>query len=421
MADKTTLAESAQALFCALADYLQLKGVKLETMFDLDEYPTYAAFELIWNKEYDYKINDVFKKHIETPKITLNDLEKFLTDNLDWYKSSVLIAKKLVEDIDKVVKGFKGIKKPKAAEIWFVRGDNSVMKNIETLFKKANETQKKMNKVEAIGGRGIVFGDINKWSPADIYFASDLARDKIQKEVDNNPENSGYIFSSLNILIANLIAKGELLPLSLKKQTKQVVLQKVNFDRQEELKVIEKFEYNGTSDWKQYKVNQPQTRDMKIFFNPSSPKDYIKIKHDVSTAAFKAEVVYSGAESKAGSIGSIGIFSDIVKIIDPQFAGSYKRTFDAGNKAFKDEMEKWEKKYGKKPAGPKKGQKATPLREQYEYDRGVTSALNVINKIMPPMITWLNKDKSRAGNFVRLIYEYSTSRTQDSGRFVIAK
>lgn len=421
MADNTTLSESAQALFCALADYLQLKNVKLETMFDLEEYPTYAAFKLIWNKQYDYKISDVFKKHIETPKITLSELEKFLTTNIDWYKSSVLIAKKLVEDIDKVVTGFKGIKKPKATEIWFVRGDNSVMKNIEILFKKANETQKKMNAVEAIGGRGVVFGDINKWSPADIYFASNQARDKIQKEVDNNPETSGYIFSSLNILIANLIAQGQLLPLSLKKQTKQVLLQKVNFDRQEELKVIEKYQYNGTSNWKAYKVNQPQTRDMKIFFNPSSPKDYIKIKHDVSTAAFKAEVVYAGAEAKAGSIGSIGIFTSILSIIDPQFGNSFEKTFENGNKQFKDEMKKWEKKYGKKPESPKKGQKATPLREEYENYRGVASAMNVINKIMPPMIAWLNKDKPRADNFVRLIYEYSTSRTQDSGRFVIAK
>jgi hypothetical protein len=421
MADNTTLAESAQALFCALGDYLQIKNIKLETMFDLAEYPTYAGFKLIWDKEQDIKISDVFKKHIEAPKITLVQLETFLKNNVDWYKSSVLIAKKLIEDIDTVVTGFKGIKKPKATEIWFVRGDDAVMKNIEILFKKANETQKKMNAVEAIGGRGIVFGDINKWSPADIYFASDKARDKIQKEVDNNPESSGYIFSSLNILIGNLISENQLLPLSLKKQTKQVTLQKVNFDRQEELKKIEQYQYNGTSNWKKYSRSSPQTRDMKIFFNPASPKDYIKIKHDVSTAAFKTEVVYAGAEAKAGSIGSIGIFKSILSIIDPQFGSLYERTFETGNQKFKDEMKKWEKKYGKKPEGPKKGQKATPLREEYEKYRGEESALNVINQIMPIMITWLNKDKTKADNFIRLIYEYSTSRTKDSGKFVIAK
>ena len=48
-------------------------------------------------------------------------------------------------------------------------------------------------------------------------------------------------------------------------------------------------------------------------------------------------------------------------------------------------------------------------------------ALNVINKIMPKIISWLNQDKDRSNNFVRIIYEYSTSRTKDSGKFVIAK
>jgi hypothetical protein len=57
----------------------------------------------------------------------------------------------------------------------------------------------------------------------------------------------------------------------------------------------------------------------------------------------------------------------------------------------------------------------------FEEERAVLSALEVINKIMPKIKAWLNKDKEKADAFVKLVYEYSTSRTKDSGRFIIAK
>jgi hypothetical protein len=337
MADTTTLAESAQALFCALADYAILKKEKLDKIFDVNIAPTYSAFKLFWekNNKFSDSIEDIYTKHTDTPKASYITLEKFLTKNVDWYKSSTLIAKKLVSDIDKVLGKTTGIKKPKASEVWFVRGDDSVMKNIEKLFDKANTTAKAINKIENIGAKGIVFGDINKWSPADIYFASDKARDKIQKVVDDNSNKTGFIFSSLNILINDLIEKGELLPLSLKKTTKEVVLQKVNFSRQEELKTISKYEYTGTSDWKPYRVERPQTRDMKVYFNPSSPKDYIKIKHDVSGGAFKCDIVYAGAEARAGSLASIDIFSALIGLVDSGFSSEIKKVFNDSNKKYR--------------------------------------------------------------------------------------
>lgn len=429
MADTTTLAEASQALFCSLADYVILKKEKLNVIFDLDNAPTYPAFKLFWekNKNLPDSIKNIYDKHTDTPQASLDILEKFLEKNIDWYESSVLIAKKLVSDIDKVIGKTIGIKKPKASEIWFVRGDDSVMKNIQILFDNANATAKAINKVDDIGAKGIVFGDINKWSPADIYFASDKARDKIQKTVDKISTKTGFIFSSLNILISDLIEQGQLLPLSLKKQTREVTLLKVNFSRQEELKTISKYEYNGTSPWKPYKIEQPQTRDMKIFFNPTSPKDYIKIKHDVSGGAFKCDVVYAGAEARAGSLASIDIFAALVGVIDTKFASDIKKTFEYNNKIYRKELLDWVKKYagGKKPELEKDSatnkNKKNLLREEYEKVRAEFSALNVINKIMPKIKNWLNSDKDRADDFVRIIYEYSTSRTKDSGKFVIAK
>jgi hypothetical protein len=423
MADNTSLAEAAQALFCALADYVLIKSGKnkLSQIFNFDNIPTYQAFEIVWNGEFEESIKSIYDKHTDTSSVSLAKIQDFLKKNVTWYQSSISIAKKLVEDIDKVIAGFKGIKKPKSTEIWFVRGDDDIMKNIQELFKKANNTQKGLNKTEDVGQKGTIFGDINKWSPADIYFATDQARAEIKKKLKDNPNKTGLTFDRLNELIADLILSGQLLPLSLKKTTKEVILQKVNFERDTEMEQIKKYAYNGTSNWKPYKKGSKETRDMKIFFNPSSPKDYIKVKHDVSTASFKCDVVYAGAEARAGSIGSINIFSSLVDLVDPSFAKSIKSTFDKGNKAFKEELEKYEKKIGGKPEPTKKGKKPTPLRASYDLERGEISALNVINNIMPPIKKWLNKDQEKSDNFIHIIYQYATSRTEDSGKFVIAK
>ena len=91
MADKTALAESSQALFCSIADYLGTDGVSKS--LDLETYPTYIEF-----KSKNVKlIEDSFKRTL-TPGVTLKDMETFLIANRDWYKSSVLIASKLIKD-----------------------------------------------------------------------------------------------------------------------------------------------------------------------------------------------------------------------------------------------------------------------------------------------------------------------------------
>ena len=55
------------------------------------------------------------------------------------------------------------------------------MDNIDTLFKYANKNDKK-------------FGDINKWSPADIYFVSDAAKEEVTKQADEADENKTYTY-----------------------------------------------------------------------------------------------------------------------------------------------------------------------------------------------------------------------------------
>ena len=93
MADKTALAESSQALFCAVADFLGEN--KSDKMLDIKKYLTYTDFK----RAVGEGIVSKAEKRIRTPGVSLTDIETFLGKNNDWYKSSVLIALKLVKDI----------------------------------------------------------------------------------------------------------------------------------------------------------------------------------------------------------------------------------------------------------------------------------------------------------------------------------
>ena len=71
MADDTAKAESAQALFCAMADYLG--STKAKKVLDYKTYPTYSLFKSN-NKKL---ITDSFSK-IKTTGVGLELIEKIL-------------------------------------------------------------------------------------------------------------------------------------------------------------------------------------------------------------------------------------------------------------------------------------------------------------------------------------------------------
>jgi hypothetical protein len=212
MADTTSLAESSQAFFCAIADYLQIKGKSLGEFLDqknkeLDEF---SKFDKKWKSTFKAKndsLQSIYDKFTEAStgaqKIPYGDIEGFLITEKTWYISSALIGKKLVEDITTISTGF--AKKPNISDVWYYRGDKMIMKNIESLFKEANKNKAAPQ-----------FGDINKWSPADIYFATDKASKRIKENVDLYVTGRGksYGFDIMNNMISELITSGDLLPIS---------------------------------------------------------------------------------------------------------------------------------------------------------------------------------------------------------------
>ena len=158
MADSPAEAEATQALFCAIADYV---GSDTQTKFlNLKTYLKTKKLKSIW------MLLILSHNKLHTPSISLAKMETFLTDKKDWYESAVLTAHKIITSLSTIDKDFGRLEHPGWDNIFYVRGakaDKSrsanAMENIEALFKVANKNDQE-------------FGDVNKWSPADIYFVS---------------------------------------------------------------------------------------------------------------------------------------------------------------------------------------------------------------------------------------------------------
>jgi hypothetical protein len=419
MADDTSKAESAQALFCAMADFVG--AAKVEKIFDEKLYPTYKIFKRFWDENYPTaKIGVAFKTHVDSGTTNLKEIEDFLMKDNTWYISSLKIAKKLIKDLEDISNKFNAIKRPSWSSVFYVRGDKEVMDNIQELFKEANDDQKKINQmlVESGQARKLLFGDINKWSPADIYFASPKAKKDIQNLVR---KKQGLTFSTLNTFMASMISTGNLLPLSLKKQTQEVKIYKVNFSRPNELKEIEKVKSYGLSDWQPRKPGGKNARDLKLYMSQDKTK-YIQMLHVTDeSGGWKANNMDKNSEARHGSLSSQYVFSDALSLVDNSFASKWLSQFKTSNDKFKKELKDFTKNYsgGKKPKQLAGQKEKDPVRLMYEETRTELSS-EVTNKLIPMLISWFNKGDN-ADKFVRVIYQYTSSRSEDAGPFIIAK
>jgi hypothetical protein len=230
MADSPKQAEAAQALFSAIVD---LKGAPIPRSI-----PNY----LIFKERYKKEIRVVSRKVI-TPGVSFNDIEKFLVKDQDWYKSSINIANRLLVATKTLSKKTYNKIKPKGIDLYYVRGDENVFGSIDKLWKFTNESTKKTNLLE--GKNDLIFNNINKWSPADIYLASAKAQ-RLLKTVASGGDfkfklgrngttltsiDNFKSFAILNAFIKELIDDGELLPLSLKKSPdrKSTIIKTINY------------------------------------------------------------------------------------------------------------------------------------------------------------------------------------------------
>ena len=436
MADDTSIAESGQALFCAIADFV---GVgRIDKILNTELYPTYKDFKECWmTSGHNLTIGQIFRTYVDAPGVTLGNIEKLFHTGVsgnDWYRSSVNIAVTLLKRIGEISPKFTKIRGPGWKHILYQRGDDPVMQTIADLYKVANDTQKKINLTAE--KKGVVFGDINKWSPADIYLASNKSKTMLQESLAEAKEKAccGYTFTLLNQMICRLLADGELLPLSLKKQPKMpVTIQQVNFERQAEIDAFNQYKYYGLrpEKWIPYtgklrsngKINPAEFRDMILYISPGQTNQ-MKFRHvaeSTSGGTFKVEFMGAAAgTARGGSIGSPQGLANIIKILDPTFAVKWLTACKAA-----------QINYGKaiRTTVMLKLKKQSP-RTEYDRRKSNYSGVLVANVIMPMLITWFLKGskvvgkgtkQSRSTKFIRLVFEYISSRTSNSARFVIAK
>jgi len=421
MADATALFESAQALFCAIAD--NAGANKASSILNLDKFPSYNIF-----KEQNSKLIDTANQYNKgmTVGVTPKMMDDFLSKNNDWYISSVKIALKIIQEIDKIDKDFQKIKRPGWNKFFYVRGaagGTTAMDDIGTLFSLANSKDKQ-------------FGDINKWSPADIYFTSTVAEKEIQEEFDRATKEKTYTFIELNKLVNNLLDRGELLPLSLKKVEKgDATLHKYNFNPSLEDKALSSIQYQKAK-------RAASGRDVQLYFGESaSSKNYFKLRHDPShekfgaSATIKGEIIYNSSGGRGGSLASFDI---LTKVIENTRIASTERlkkdlisTQAKGLKDYKAGIDVLNKKYGVQASDPKTKLKvANPKAyEAYQSERAELSRDVYIGPIINLLEKWFEANNkkvksSQVNDSTRLILsliKYTSSRSPKSGKFVIAK
>ena len=463
--------ESAQALFCAIADYLGNTDAK--KVLNLNTYGTYEKFKS--GKGNKKLISDSFKK-LKTTGVSLDLIEKILIKDIDWYKSSINIAVKLIEDIANIDQDFAKIKRPGWTDFLYYRGaqgGNDVMEDIEKLFTIANKQDK-------------LFGDVNKWSPADIYFASKIAEIKIQKIVSKPPQ--GFNFVNLNEIINSLIESGDLLGVSLKKAPEQVHIYRINFTKKENQKLLEDVKYFDISE------NKGTDRDVQIYFGSSKAKPLIKIRHDPYSDALGANLAIKceieGKNSRLGSLVSFGTgtnspgatgFTDLWARVDSAYAKKLATSFQKGTLAYTKGIDELNKEYAKKIGKAKTGKqlkdelKKAPcpdnlinkiiklnggfnyekkigltnlqlikslkptLYEAYQNERILLSITHIVSSFEGLIRNYFTEGKKvkditkanatqkdinlqiRKNNVILEIYKYASAMSPSSGRYVIAK
>lgn len=421
----TDEAEGAQALFCYIADRLGYQKTKSSFASYYKSKDATDFFE-----KHKKIIDEAFSRnHVDTKK-TKQQMVSYLKENKDWFVSSMKIAETILKKISEISTKFTKIKQPGWQNLFYVHGDDGVMEVIKELFKSANEQSAKIDKTK-------YFGDINKWSPADIYFASSKAKTELSNlKNDKETKKKNLTFAKLNETMGKLIESGDLLPLSLKKVFGNVTINKVNFNRKLEEKLLAETYCTGIQSWKvmtgKYKVTsnkfeftKPYSggRDIYIKIKSGDKNGRIQIRHTPSSkgkpsATVKIVLSYVGSSALGGQVIGIPQLTKLIKSVDPNFARKIKSVWDDNYLIFVEHANKYIEK-----GGGDKRYKSSEKKEKNKFndDIGAISALTVMNPLRKVIDQYFKNPQDKQHNVIRSIFAYTASRTEFSSPFVIAK
>jgi len=423
----TDEAEGAQALFCFIADTLGSKETNREFKHYLNKVKAAPEFFETHKKLIDLAFSSNAVKTLRN-KETIVD---YIKENNDWFLSSLSTAQFIINEIDDISSNFSHIKKPGWQDLFYRHGDDEVMGVMNDLYKSANAQSAKQD------GQTF-FGNINKWTPADIYFASDKARTFFKKlSLEEQTRKNNLTFAVLNQHIANMIDSGDLLPLSLKKVVKDIKIKKVNFSRSVEEKLLASTVCTGVQKWdpmngtfkynaknKKFSLsNYSGGRDIYITLESGNAKGRIQIRHTPAgkgrpSKGVKVILSYVGSSASGGQLVGIPLLSKIIGQVDPAFARKLTLSFKESYPKFEKTANRYLESGGKELYKFKSG---TKEKKQYNADMGALSGLIVMNTMRTLIDNYFKSPKEKQHNVVRAIFAYTASRTINSSPFVIAK
>ncbi len=243
-AKKTAIAESAQAVY---AQYVvDNPGITVDSVID------------------SQKLKKAYDKCVTTGA----SFEEIESIDPDWKKSSIMGALKL--------------KTPYGQGYKYLRGGDMV-----------DKVSKAFSKVKKAQGW---YGDLNKWSPADIYIAkSTFTAQQLQDEL------SGITtWETLNARMFELLTDKKFIGVSLKKMERGANLSDINFPTDK-----------STVDFKYEKMESPMTSTSGYLIMKKGPMEIkVNFRTFTSSGGFSGEVL--GGSARHGKVGH-GAVSNLLK------------------------------------------------------------------------------------------------------------
>jgi hypothetical protein len=212
-AQRTTISECAQAYISAVLDAYDKELPRKTANGKYEDYKFEDLKKILGDKIFQKAKNKVNGK---LGGVTIPSIEKFLMENNDWFLSSVNISNKVyikLGDMGSIGRALRSKISQSGDYLYYVRGDSDIFPMIRDIFSSIKKT------IKGEIGEEIPYKDINKWCPADIYYASSKASISLKEFKSNLTKTSlnRISFTPFNDLFFNLIKSGDLLPLSLKK------------------------------------------------------------------------------------------------------------------------------------------------------------------------------------------------------------
>ena len=267
------------------------------------------------------------------------------------------------------------------------------MESITTIFKKVKSLAEKRNADKFRDGvTQLIPGDLNKWSPADIYYATDFARQSLTEVAKTSEKNhlskpivlgkslkitgvaSMRQFEIFNAYIKYLIDSGDLLPLSLKKtgSMNETIVKSLNYEEGD----VEKYFKEKDIGFKKYDFSKGKDK----FFDSFDIKIEVSDRHKLQ---FRDKGSSGESKGKGPSFSYQCVIVGGTQALDGSFGGDSLANIMASTPGCEELSRKFSLSLQQKYAseGYKLGQElvkgnATDWYKKYKNHTQVTEYLN---------------------------------------------